>query len=502
MIKPSPVPGPDFRLLSGCVAANMAEQPQAIPAASNPIVVVLRPRSVGRSLDRSSSLGMPVSPLGTLEEGASEEEEEEGPRAGEEAGRRGSTVVLSAAELRPGLVRKMSSLRAHPTVSPEGPTVVGTRASVRIPLMEFALYRGSGRGEPLAVLSLHHFAADVDVFAADVNLLAPSTTTLHASVAAISLEDLRDGGGGGGDGTKRRPVAFGGCLEGGGGLERSRGGLLPLLVVEATTGPAVGGTRAAVMLQHLRLEVDPAFLLDVGRVFVPTLAGGGGEAPEEVLPKDIRLEPGKLLKLTGDEKLGRTQRLLADGVAGGEYELDGGGFVLTVDEIDVFSGPVIFVGPGAKLTLRNVCIEVAAVGGAKAVWPYLVRLAPGAKIRADPTDKVYYASSTPDGGLDTHPLTMGGTGTDQKPAPAPAPAVKAATKTELSFRATCLELRVVGEVGEDGGHAGGDMINLTLGMSMDVTLESHGGGGGGGDGGDDAVADDVNGGSGGGRAPH
>jgi hypothetical protein len=66
---------------------------------------------------------------------------------------------------------------------------------------------------------------------------------------------------------------------------QTTGSLLPLLLVESTTGPAVGGTRAAVTLQRLRLEVEPTFLLDVGRVFVPSLAGGGGEAPEEVLPK-------------------------------------------------------------------------------------------------------------------------------------------------------------------------------------------------------------------------
>ena len=127
---------------------------------------------------------------------------------------------------------------------------------------------------------------------------------------------------------------------GGGGVESSSdssaeaaGSLLPLLMVESTTGPAVGGTRAAVTLQRLRLEVEPTFLLDVGRVFVPSLAGGGGEAPEEVLPKDLRLEPGKILKLAGDEKLSRARRVLADGVAGAEYEIDGGGFALSAGAV-------------------------------------------------------------------------------------------------------------------------------------------------------------------------
>jgi hypothetical protein len=37
--------------------------------------------------------------------------------------------------------------------------------------------------------------------------------------------------------------------------------------------------------------------------------------------KDLRLEPGKTLKLTGDEKLGPSRRLLADAVAGGDFFL-------------------------------------------------------------------------------------------------------------------------------------------------------------------------------------
>ena len=50
---------------------------------------------------------------------------------------------------------------------------------------------------------------------------------------------------------------------------------------------------------RLRLEVEPTFLLDVARVFVPTLAGGGGEAPELVLPDDIRMTPGETRVLLG-----------------------------------------------------------------------------------------------------------------------------------------------------------------------------------------------------------
>ena len=124
---------------------------------------------------------------------------------------------------------------------------------------------------------------------------------------------------------------------------------LPLLTYTRTEGPAVNGTRACATLQRIRLEVEPTFILDVGRVFVPALAGGGGEAPALVLPDDLILSPGEVYKLNGDTHLGKRRRILADGVDGGVYVLGGGGSALTVDD-DVFHGagatrarPVSFV---------------------------------------------------------------------------------------------------------------------------------------------------------------
>jgi hypothetical protein len=181
----------DFRLLCGCVAANLAEKPEVVPVASNPILVVVQPR--GRDPTQQRTWSVTTAPLVTLAEGAEEEEEEKKEEEEEEA-------EAKAALLQTPQPRHMSRLaRLHPHVVPEGPTVVTTRVSVRVTLMELALYRGGGRGEPLAVLSLHSLAADIA-------LLAPDTTTVHASVAGIALEDLRGGGG------TRRPVAFGGCL--------------------------------------------------------------------------------------------------------------------------------------------------------------------------------------------------------------------------------------------------------------------------------------------------
>ena len=184
---------------------------------------------------------------------------------------------------------------------------------------------------------------------------APKTGTVHATVASLAIEDLRDG--------SRRVAVHGGYFERGSNItgdsnrqpSRAPPVGLPLLTYTRTEGPAVNGTRACATLQRIRLEVEPTFILDVGRVFVPALAGGGGEAPALVLPDDLILSPGEVYKLNGDTHLGKRRRILADGVDGGVYVLDGGGYAITVDD-DVFDGagatcdrPVIFVGPNCSL---------------------------------------------------------------------------------------------------------------------------------------------------------
>ena len=184
---------------------------------------------------------------------------------------------------------------------------------------------------------------------------APKTGTVHATVASLAIEDLRDG--------SRRVAVHGGYFEGGSNItgdsnqqpSRAPPVGLPLLTYTRTEGPAVNGTRACATLQRIRLEVEPTFILDVGRVFVPALAGGGGEAPALVLPDDLILSPGEVYTLNGDTSLGKRRRILADSVDGGVYVLDGGGYAITVDD-DVFDGagatcdrPVIFVGPNCSL---------------------------------------------------------------------------------------------------------------------------------------------------------
>jgi hypothetical protein len=119
-----------------------------------------------------------------------------------------------------------------------------------------------------------------------------------------------------------------------------------------------------------------------------------------------------------------------------------------------------------NLQRYNVVVEVESAagggGGARAVWPYLVRLAPGARIVADTKDKVSFAWSSssssssaplddeyllaapPDGGgairKDAEPGSSGKAGKAGK-AGKEAAAAGAASKTELTLRATCLELR-------------------------------------------------------------
>ena len=195
----------------------------------------------------------------------------------------------------------------------------------------------------------------------------------------------------------------------------------PLLAYEQMRSPAVHGSRASATPQRLRLEVEPTFLLDVARVFVPTLAGGGGEAPELVLPDDIRMTPGETRVLDRDVRLdGRNRRILADGVDGGAYVLDGRGHAIAIDA-DGLAGcngevggsnpgggdddvPVIFVGPNCSLTIKNAVIDVSSSRGGgtgakkfsrgEALWPRLVRLAPGGRISASGRDEVSFASSS------------------------------------------------------------------------------------------------------------
>ena len=205
--------------------------------------------------------------------------------------------------------------------------------------------------------------------AVDAASLEGGASAVAVAVAAFALEDFRDA-------REPRTVARGGAVDDSG--NDTLGRRLPLLAAEIVTGPAVGGARVDVTLQRLRVEAEPTFLLDVGRVFVPTLAGGGGEAPEDVLPADVRVRPGEPFRLDADLELGSTRRVLADAVAGASYVLDGGGRSIVVRESELDRGPLVFVGPGATLEIRDARVRVASEDGAETAWASVARLAPGA----------------------------------------------------------------------------------------------------------------------------
>ena len=308
---------------------------------------------------------------------------------------------------------------------PSGPSRVASRIAARVKLVELSLFRGGGRGEPLASLSVRSLFAEVCAFDGETG-----TSTTHATIGALAIEDLRD------PRARRRAVRGGYFPENvsaspeeststsasesvsGTAVDRIPA---PLLAYEQTKGPAVNGSRGSATLQRLRLEVEPTFLLDVARVFVPTLAGGGGEAPELVLPDDVRMTPGETYVLDRDVALnGKNRRILADGVDGGVYVLDGRGHAIAIDADGLVGAngggggggdddeadfhPVIFVGPNCSLTIKNAVIETSSSRGGgtgakkgpargKALWPRLVRLAPGGRISASSRDKVSFASS-------------------------------------------------------------------------------------------------------------
>ena len=96
--------------------------------------------------------------------------------------------------------------------------------------------------------------------------------------------------------------------------------------------------------------------------------------------------------------------------------MDGGGHAIAIDANGLVSrngrrrrrrrrlSPVIFVGPNCSLTIKNAVIEVSSSRGGgtgakkfsrgKALWPRLVRLAPGGRVSASSRDAVSFASSS------------------------------------------------------------------------------------------------------------
>ena len=144
-----------------------------------------------------------------------------------------------------------------------------------------AVFRGDDRREPLARLSVGEFVVDAAT-------TEGGEVLADVSIGSFSLSDMRGG--------RNRPVAGGGN-----GVDTTDDDssatefALPLLRLRASSSATT--TTAAATMQRFTIEVDPTFLLDVGRVFVPSLAGGGGESPEDVLPHDTHLLNGEVYQV-------------------------------------------------------------------------------------------------------------------------------------------------------------------------------------------------------------
>jgi hypothetical protein len=205
---------------------------------------------------------------------------------------------------------------------------------------------------------------------------------------------------------------------------------------------------------------------------VPSLAGGGGESPEDVLPDDLRLVPGEPFFLPPGEtlELHPTRRVVADGARGGKYELDCGGGAIVVAPFDSSIDAskrvtLIFVGAGAELRIRNARVEVEAASDedARAAWASLVSLAPGAKIRAGEEDGVFVSATAP--ATRRFAARRDDRGSSE---------VRKTTKSSYSLRAVRLQLRVLGdETNRDAGDPDAvDALELDFGIDARADAET------------------------------
>ena len=123
------------------------------------------------------------------------------------------------------------------------------------------------------------------------------------------------------------------------------------------------------------------------------------------------------------------------------------------DEADFH--PVIFVGPNCSLTIKNAVIETSSSRGGGparrrdrgvALWPRLVRLAPGGRISASSRDKVSFASSS---GAAVAPSDVDGHGqttlVDGSQELRERGGLKPGDRSSLSIRVVGVSLRLIGE---------------------------------------------------------
>ena len=401
----------DFKRLAGCFEANSMERAARIATPRNPVKT--------KSMLRKSGVDTPVqSPDGKTTATASNE-------------------------------KTTTDDDNVSTQDHQGSDTITARFLFAAELAELVVFRGDARREELACLSLGEFTIDAAV-------TSQGATLADVSVGTFSLEDRRSG--------RRRPVAGGGVP-----LDTADDEFklaLPLLRARYASSASTN-TNVTATLQRFTLTVDPTFLLDVGRVFVPSLAGGGGESPEDVLPKDVHLLNGEVYYVPpGDTlNLDPTHRLLADSFDGGVYELDGNGSVLFVEKVD-HNAPLIFVGPNSELRIRNVIVEIEAScdEDAVAAWAIITRLAPGARLTTDAQDGVRIvpvASRVTRGQRTKAPR-------DEKIKPS---SKTQNTKSSYSLRAVRLELRVLGDDVDTGG-GGVDKLELDFGIDARADLET------------------------------
>jgi len=233
----------DFKRLAGCFSENAKERPAAIAVPRNPATWRLAVPTTRRVLvlipPRKSVSGVPTRAV---------------PKALDD-----DTMDTDS----------------------QSTDTITTRFTFTAQLASVAVFRGDDRREPLARLSVGEFVVDAAT-------TEGGEVLADVSIGSFSLSDMRGG--------RNRPVAGGGN-----GVDTTDDDssatefALPLLRLRASSSATT--TTAAATMQRFTIEVDPTFLLDVGRVFVPSLAGGGGESPENVLPHDTHLLNGEVYQV-------------------------------------------------------------------------------------------------------------------------------------------------------------------------------------------------------------
>jgi vacuolar protein sorting-associated protein 13A/C len=173
----------------------------------------------------------------------------------------------------------------------------------------------------------------------------------------------------------------------GGGMGSRRGGPLPsLLTLQYRAVSSIGGQPASAL--HVRLQ-RPTLVLDVGFImkvlnFVTPGAGLQGPMPRPYASHEVHLAPDAPYLAPDHLWLSPEYRIIADGPGLSHAVYDGQGHALVLPSAvpSVEFVPLIVVGRGVTLRLRNVrLINQAGLAG-------VLALAPGARLLAEVADGV------------------------------------------------------------------------------------------------------------------